>query len=322
MTISKHEVLWLRFYSLGNKRLTIDYVPENIYYTKIEPLLNEIAYSISYSDKNFYELFYKGNLFPETIIHCVDDCYYNQKYELTCIHSDKELNQKLSSNKNLIVKPSIESGGGSGVKLFQNINGVFKSDDDFLTLSFLESFHGNFVIQSVIQQHPFFQQFCKSSVNTIRILTYRSVTSNKVHVLHGILRVGVEGSHVDNANSGGFSIGLDEFGVLNKMAFKKSGIQYSTINGFSLDKHLVIPCFKQLKQQAVEIAQRNIHHRLLGLDMVLTINNEVKCIEVNNTNNEINFYQLNNGSLFGRFTDEVIEYCNNNKKRLYSKYDV
>ena len=55
-------------------------------------------------------------------------------------------------------------------------------------------------------------QFNSTSVNTLRIVVYRSVTDNNLYVTNSILRIGLKDSVIDNAHAGGVFIGIDNNG--------------------------------------------------------------------------------------------------------------
>ena len=64
---------------------------------------------------------------------------------------------------------------------------------------------------------------------------------------------------------------------------------------------------------AKKIAKLNYYSRLLGIDLGMDNNGRIRIIEINSVNNEINFYQMNNGPLFGDYTKEIIDYCKKNQ---------
>ncbi|MFA5973137.1 MAG: sugar-transfer associated ATP-grasp domain-containing protein [Lentimicrobiaceae bacterium] len=321
----KIDLRWLQLYSERTKINSQDFVPENVYYAIIEPILNKNDFSLSYSDKNIYDLLYPDGLFPETIIRNIDGSYYNDKYLTLKIANDEQLLDILKGNDIIIIKPSIDSGGGKDVESFMWKDQIFiNSTGQILTFKYLEDFYKqNFVIQKYLHQHPFLKQFNSTSVNTIRVLTYRSPVTNSIQILHCLLRVGAKNHHVDNTNSGGYLIGVNLKGELNNFAINKYGQKFQEVNEINMpDTQFIIPCFDMLQATAKEIAARNIHHKLLGLDMTIDNNNNIRCIEVNNENNGINGYQSINGTLFGQFTDEVVEYCESNMDKLYEKFEI
>ena len=310
---------WLIWYSTCSGNASPDFVPESIYYSMVEPILNDPQFSISYEDKNFYDMFYPDGLFPEAILRKIDGSFYDHDYVLKIINNDKNLFRILNVTDRLIVKPSLESGGGMDVKIF-NLQGKYfvNKDDEILTLEYLDNNYGNnFIIQKVICQHPFLSQFNKTSVNTIKVLTYRSPKTKDIQILHLILRVGSIGQYIDNSRAGGVSVGVNSDGKLNDFAILKDGRKFEKIHSVDLKENTYeIPFIDSIKQVAISIAEKNIHQRLIGLDLTIDNLNQIRCIEVNILGNEINFFQLNNGILFGKFTDEVIEFCISNKDKL------
>ena len=46
---------WLEIYSYVSNKIDINYIPEDIYYTVVENTLNNSMFSLSYSDKNYYD---------------------------------------------------------------------------------------------------------------------------------------------------------------------------------------------------------------------------------------------------------------------------
>ena len=320
----KIDLRWLQLYSSSTKINSPDFVPENIFYSIIEPLLNEQTFSLSYSDKNFYDLFYNEGLFPVTILRNIDGYYFDTAYHPITLTNDEQLFEVLSGNDMILIKPSLslESGGGKDVELFVFKNGKFTNKTDYsLTFKNLQTLYKqNFIIQKYLHQHSFFEQFNQSSLNTIRVFTYRSPVTNNINILHCILRVGAKNQHVDNFRVGGFAIGINSKGLLNNFAFNKHGQKSYKVNEINLsDNKFIIPFFDKIQTKAKQIAERNIHQRLLGLDIAIDKLNNIRCVEVNNESNDINIYQLNNGTLFGEFTEEVISYCENNIEKLYKK---
>ena len=81
---------------------------------------------------------------------------------------------------------------------------------------------GNFIIQKYIDQHHWFARFNESSLNTVRVLTYRRIKNEEAVVLHRLLRAGRPGSVVDNQASGGIACAIDTDGRLMSFGIDKS----------------------------------------------------------------------------------------------------
>ncbi|WP_340107020.1 sugar-transfer associated ATP-grasp domain-containing protein [Rhodohalobacter sp. 8-1] len=312
---------WLNAYASVNNIEDEKYVPESVYYSIIEPILNIGLHSDSYSDKNFYDLLYSGDVFPLTILRNIDGSFFGPEYmPINCY--ENYIKKDCKDIDEIVVKPAIESGGGAKVSLFTRSGDVFTNErGEELSLEYVNRvYKENYVFQKVIKQHSFFKEFNPTSLNTIRVLTYKSVKTNKIDAIQSVLRVGAKGSFVDNSRAGGCSIGIKYDGVLNDFATNKYGVAIQSVNSIDLSVPAKVYKYDEIIKLAKKIAIKNLHHRLLGLDMAVDANGSIRCVEVNNSGNEINFFQFNNGPLFGKYTDEVIEYCISKKYKLYNEY--
>lgn len=324
LTQNQINIKWLNAYVNNTKIESPDFVPESIYYTLIEPIVNSRDLYLAYADKNIYDLIYLKDIFPTTVVRNINDTFLDKVYSPLIFNDDNDFEKMIKKYAALIIKPAIESGGGDNVYLFRRSGGgMIDNDGNILNLSFLKlNLKKNYIIQKVLSQHSDLQKFNMTSVNTIRVLTWLSPVTGEVEILHSIFRVGAQGQYVDNSRSGGYAIGVKPNGTLNDFATNKLGEQLESVNGINLLKEHKIPFFKEIKMQAKNVSSKYLHFRLLGLDMTVDESGMVHCIEINNKGNEINFYQLNNGPLFGNFTDEIIDYCIKNKSKIYESYVI
>jgi hypothetical protein len=312
---------WIKAYISISGKTSPCYIPEDVYYLGIEPRLNDYSLARAYADKNFYERFlieFK-EVFVSSLLRKINGILYDSEFNLV---NKEKISSIIESEEKFIIKPSLDSGGGRGVEIIDFIKKAdsYKNHENILTLS---SFNENFVLQGIINQHPFFAQFNTSSVNTVRLLAYRSVENNEVEVIQGVLRIGVSGSHVDNQASGGVACGFDLVtGKLNDFVSNKYGKVFKNFNGIDFSEHRTILHLEEMKRIASLIASRYYYFRLLSFDFCMDKNNNVKLIELNTKNHEINFYQFNNGPLFGNYTDEILKYCYKRKKSFVLDYEI
>ncbi len=313
---------WFAAYSNINGNTDSNYMPESIYYLNIEPVLNKKPYYKTYSDKNFYNLFYREELFPKTVLRKINNSYYDSLYNPIDLNLNK-LNGMMKGYVRTILKPSIDSGGGDNVLLMNRDNGRLKdSNGNILDVEFLNKFSSDFVIQEYIDQHEFYKRFNKSSVNTVRILTYRDVKTEEIHILQSVLRIGKPGSYVDNQAAGGIACGVDDFGVLRSFAVDKMGNKYLEQNEIEFKTVGELFKFYDMCSIAKDIARKNLYFRLLSFDFCVDAHEKVILIEINNMNHEINFYQMTNGPLFKNFTNEVIDFCKHNPVSVSFDYSI
>ena len=296
------------------------YVPENTYFNTIELILNNKAFALAYSDKNFYEKYISSeHIFPLTLIRGINGWIYDKEFHP--LNDKYDLIDKLTPNTKYVLKPSIETSGGSNLVFVEFHRDVLSiGSREYTIKEFLHilkiQYRMSFVIQECIEQHSWFAGFNESSVNTIRIFTYRSVRDNIVHPLHSVLRFGQDGSIVDNQAAGGLSCGISSQGRLNSFAVDKFGNKYSVIDYLNKNSGIEVPELNEMKNIAVRIASKYYYHRLLGFDFCLGSNNKVRLFEINCKNIETNFLQMNNGPLFGDFTREIIDFCSKNRRSV------
>jgi hypothetical protein len=211
----------------------------------------------------------------------------------------------------IIIKPSVDSGGGRKIRLFNKSgNGFCDENGNQLSLNLLnEQFEKNYIIQEYITQSKYLSRFNNSSVNTIRIFTYRSVKTDEVHALHAVLRIGKSGHYLDDQNVGGVACRINDDSTLSGFATNYFGEKFKEFNGIVFSDLDKVPHVNEMKQIAVQLAAKNIHSRVVGFDFTVDHKNNIKLVEINHLWTGINFFQMNGEPVLGEFTDEVIELC-------------
>lgn len=303
------------------------YVPENIHYGLIEPVLNNRAYALIFNDKNFYERYLKNyeHLFPEAILRGINGSFFSYDYRHILKQDCIKILENIEDLQNLVLKPASETGGGNDVRFFQKVkNGFIENNQEHSFGEFLDilekKYKMNFILQKRIFQLPWFSKFNESSLNTIRLYTYRSVKNEQVHPLHAYLRFGNKGSSVDSSSQGGRTCGIFLDGSINDFALGRYGEKYYDIKCLKENQGSLVPQFEKMKEIASELGKLFPYHRLLGFDFTVDKNDNIRLFEVNNLFIGVINQQMNTGPLFGKFTDEVIDYCLNNKKSIAFHY--
>jgi hypothetical protein len=120
---------------------------------------------------------------------------------------------------------------------------------------------------------------------------------------------------VDNQAAGGLTCGVSSDGQSGIFVCDKYGKYEGDTSKWSPLFKTAVPNFFEMKEIAKKIALQYPYHRLLGFDFALDFNGNVKLLEINCKNIEINFIQMNNGPLFHDLTEEVVSYCERQKKQ-------
>ena len=268
--------MWHKLYQASSGKFSVDYMPEYLYTTKIEPCMNDLFYSSVIEDKNFVEILsYNSDcVVPETIVVCSNGMFYDSNRKLV---TKKEALDLILHSKNIIFKPATGSSSGKGIKIFSQVESENVED-------IIGDFGKDYIAQKVIMQHPQFAKLNPSSVNTIRITTY--IVNGKIYHMPLCLRIGRDGSSVDNIHAGGLVIGLNDDGELlsegyqlgygnSTKKFKRHPDSNVLFEGYKL------PYIKDIIEAAYVLHGRYLHVGIISWDFTINSNNEVVFIEAN-----------------------------------------
>ena len=290
-------------------------VPEDIGHSYIEEVLNPIEFRPVYSDKNLFPEIVGKEHVAHTIV-----CRINGSNLLDADYrnASDDLSIYIGNATSLILKPSVNSSSGRGIMKFDRKGDKFVSVDGDIILSrdFLLSYRKDFCLQETVTQHSFMNKLCPTSVNTMRLCLYRSVSNEECVVTAGIIRIGKDGSFVDNVHAGGMRIGLDvATGELGKFVVDQYGNKQDSWNGIDFSKSVfTVPNWKDVISFAKHVGSRIHHHRLIALDIALNETGTPVLIEYNLSGFSYSPYMITNQEVFGKYTDEVIDYCRRNMK--------
>lgn len=315
--LGKANPIYYRLFShyIGNN---INIIPEDICRNIVEPILDPLRYVSYYSDKNIFDRLFRQGTLPKTIFRKMSGFYYDSEYNSIKMTNDSALKDilQLSGCNKIIIKPSVDSSSGNGIKLFEKKDNewIEIGGDGKLTLAYLDTNYGDdIVVQECVEQAEFMSYFNSTSVNTLRLTLYRSVKTNECHIPSAIIRIGASGSLVDNAHAGGGCVGIKvEDGTLCNKVLNQYGESTTEFNGIDFTKEHKIPNWDKVVEFAKYIGRNIPHHRLLALDIMLDKKGCPRLIEYNIKSCSVWLFQLTSSSVFGEFTDEVIGYCKNN----------
>jgi hypothetical protein len=275
---------------------TKEYVPNNFYHCELVPRANIHRLQGVLGDKNMCDFLFPGENIVHSFLKRINGYYYYENKPV----SEEDAIAACKNLKNAIIKPAKESEG-HGVKLFSVYDGITSIEGKTVGQVFNE--YGNdFLIQEQIKQHKDIAMLNPSSVNTMRILSYRS--GMEVLIIYSVIRIGRGGSVVDNQCAGGISTTISKEGRLGKTAF--GGFSTDNItktdSGILLDGYQ-LPSYKK----AIEMVKR-LHLKLpwfniVGWDVAIQEDGEPVLIEFN-TNPGLSQSAFKSG--MGEYTERII----------------
>lgn len=151
----------------------------------------------------------------------------------------------------------------------------------------IETTYQEFKAKSFLCEQPIIQsdemnEFNKSTVNTLRVVSMID-RDNNVHIIGGLLRLGRSGRYADNFHHQGIAAYIDpEYGIVSTMGFDKNK-NWHIVHPDSKKKIVgyEIPIWDKvvetIKSAALEVPQM----RYIGWDVAITKDNKVELVEGN-----------------------------------------
>lgn len=284
----------------------------------INDTLNPKEFQLFYSDKNVFDRVFPEGSMPKTVLRRIKGLTLDKNYNRVNL-TDSQFKDLLNSYDTLVIKPTVDSDSGRGVKLFhKRSEGFFSKDGMEMTLSVFENYGRDIILQEGVKQHAALAALNPESVNTLRIATYKSVEDGEVHVLSFVVRMGNTGSEVDNLHAGGRMLLIGKDGRSADYCIDQYGRRFITHNNIDLSKYtLQIPNYPEVIEFCKRIAKSMPELHLLQHDITVDAQGTPKCIEVNSSGFAMWIAQFMGVPALSSHTDEIINYVvkNHNHNR-------
>ena len=300
-------IYWHQYYFKRTGFFYPEYIPTSLYRMELLGRMNQMQSENAYRDKNLAETLIKGILHPKTIVKNMNGYFY-----MNNVAVDKETVLRACSDMDdVIIKPSLLSYG-AGFKKLSVKDGV-TSEGETLDHLFC-SYKSDYIVQQAVHQHEALNALNPSSVNTLRVFTYRS--GMEILVLYTVLRIGRLGRATDNETAGGMSVRINRDGTLAKYAYSKPGDDMieKTDTGVVLEGY-AIPCYDKAVN-AVKVAHLQLpYFNLIGWDISINTDGNPVLIEWN-TQPDLS-QSANEGPAFGEYTDRILKEIWHRPNTLY-----
>lgn len=276
-----------------------NYIPDGLYYAVIDRYFSNWLAASFIDNKLNYESWFRGIKQPKIICYRAGGLWFDQERRLISL---EEVKNRLKGQKKSFFKVATNLSGGSGVFCIKG-----EEVETELPRALVAAESADVIVQEPICQCAELNRLNKSSVNTIRAISLlRKDGSVKIYSV--ILRIGRNGSVVDNASSGGITCGVEADGRLKKVAYSVAGEKFFE----HPDTHvkfdeIVVPCYDKLAETVCKAHLSVPQFKLISWDFAVDQNNELVLIEGNLSSGELDFHQLNNGPLFGEDQVKILD---------------
>lgn len=302
------EMGWFEFYNWCSDGKTDlkRYIPDPIHYAEVDFFFTSPRRSYQLDDKNLYDLFFHDIRMPKTIFRKSNGLLMDKNYQLITQEQAIELCREA---KYSIHKPARNSEGGKGICFID-----FAEDNAVDVLKECISNPHDFIVQEVIKQHDVINQLYDKSVNSIRIMSM--ILNGEVHIISSVIRMGKDGSKVDNTSHGGLVCGLTSEGKLREIGFDKTGTKWTKHPQGAVFKDFQLVGYDKCVEVIRQVAGRlGTTTHLISWDFAIDQDGEPVIIETNLTFGGVNIHQMCNGPIFGDMTEEILDkvYHSNSK---------
>lgn len=274
---------WLYVYSAFNKVFKEGWIPDNYYGAVVVPKLKGDYGKIADLNALTHRIF-ESSVFPD-LVYYTNGVWFKNDYQVI---DEDEVRSHVFSKCDKVVYKIDNSGQGRGVTILN------KENFDVRKLMFL----GNGVVQRYVNQHPFFNEIMSKSVASVR-LTSLINEKGETSVVDIYLRVG-RNQDVHLKSSSHVRVSVDqETGKLDKHGYLANWLQiYKHPDSHFIFEGQKVPNIKEFIQLAKNLHKRVPFTRVIGWDMILDENNDVKVLEWNGAHNDIKFSEALKGPCF------------------------
>lgn len=174
-----------QFYKEKTGLFRVEYIPDYIWYSYIDPYFNDWKLDKYIDNKCYYHRIFPGIKMPVLHYYRLNGFWYDGSDNIV---SEKSVKTFLEEGKKtfFLKKADSLSGCGYGVTAYN------PQETPISQLSYLFSIADDMVVQEAIAQHPQLSAINESSVNTVRILSLMR-TDGTVKVYSSVLRIGRRG---------------------------------------------------------------------------------------------------------------------------------
>ena len=298
---------WHRYNKHVNGNFYKEYIPEDFFYNVIEPSLNMRVMFPALTDKNILDKLFQGIRQPKNILKNINGVYI--KADNNDILTFESAVNECNKYQKLVIKPTIESGGGKNVSVLNIQSGI--TDQENLTIELvLKNYNKNFIVQECLEQHDVMNLLNESSINTLRIKTL--LIKEEIIILNSVVRIGLKGSRVDNMSKGGYIMQITTDGKLGTRGFFGTGLEIGKKDlDFDIDK-FEVPNYQNIQSVVKDLHKQILHFKMISWDIAIDPDGNPVLIEYNVFGQGIG---QEFRTLFGEHTDEILKIC---KVNLFS----
>lgn len=282
---------WHQVFIASSGMEDVRFIDIALFYSKIIGRLNFQKFSAAYDDKCRYDILFPDIKQPGTIVKNINGYFFDEN---NCLISKEYAKKKVAEVERCIVKPSIGTSGGKGIRVLKKQNEETYINDMIQIMN-----QKNYIVQHFIKQNVVLNNLNPDSVNTVRILSL--LWNGEVYIIASLLRIGEKGKEFVTCSTE--CRGIKKDGKLDTISHD--------VNLYvkkDLEDNIVLPNYSEIIDYIKAKHKELSYFSIIGWDFAIDVNDNPILIEVNTNWPGIETKQCLYGPLFGELTDEVMEY--------------
>lgn len=279
-------------------------VPEPVFQQMIKPCMNNHHFAGIWSDKAYIDYFIRGVKTVRSVVRNVNGRFLNEEFDLI---SKDEVISILDKYDVLVIKPSVYTDTGKGVKLLKKPYDLYQIDEQYCK---------NYVIQIPLRQHPEIAKLNASSINTIRVNSVLFET--EAHVMSAFIKVGQLGEFADNHGKDRYFIGINEDGTYGNYAINHDLQKFDHIPSNYDFAGQKVPGYEKVCRMVERAHQCIPHFGFAFWDICVNEMGEPVVVEVNLRYPDTVIPQVSGVTqgFLGKYAEDILEYINTNIKGI------
>jgi len=293
----KVSMMFADYFSRLNGIESDRYLSMDVYYFFVIPALNRYDFINAYLDKNIYSELFPNVRQPLTIVKNMHGHYYCDGKEISL---QQAVERVCRYDGEMMIKPTVETCNGDGVDQITDV-------DPGSVQALFSRYDINFIVQEKASQHPDLQRVNPTSLNSMRLYTYRRLDGLCEFLYpYSMLRFGGKGAVKDNTSKGGGTCLIDRDGRVDDRVFRFKHMEISSLKRETGVENLVVPCYGKVVDTLLAMHSRLPYFDFVGWDVTVDPDGEPLFIEFNLVP-AIEGPQIMSGPMFGDHLDEVVE---------------
>ena len=301
---------WHKLYQKMSGVFRVDFFPEYLFSTKLEPRINPRDYCGVFANKSLlYSLFsdVPGIRCPEAFLVNNFGVFSDGGGNIV---SEEAARALLADRGECLIKATLDSSGGKSVSVAE-FRGGKDSRTGLSVEEILRKYRQNYIVQEKIKPDETLLRIYPHALSTFRVITY--LAGDHIGHCPVAMRMGVGSMSVDNITSGGLCVGIGDDGRMKPFA---ANTRYGEHFDRRYTAHpdtgtvfdgIVIQQVPQMIDAAVKMHRKTPQVGMISWDLSLDADGAVVLIEANYYDQSVWFPQMINGEpLFGGDTDYML----------------